>query len=78
MHVHSIQVYKLLLPPGCKDFYMYIKNKSLVNNVDDLYLRADQRFVDTYFSSYPGYYDTMDAGIKDEEGYIKVSYKIPN
>ena len=34
--------------------------------------RADERFVDTYFSNYPGYYDTMDAGVKDEEGYIKV------
>jgi len=33
---------------------------------------ADQRFVDTYFSTFPGYYDTMDAGVKDEHGYIKV------
>ena len=30
------------------------------------------RFVDTYFSTFPGYYDTMDAGVKDEHGYIKV------
>jgi len=33
--------------------------------------RADERFVKTYFSL-PGYYDTMDAGMKDENGYIKV------
>ena len=34
--------------------------------------RADQRFHDTYFKTFPGYYDTMDAGMKDENGYIKV------
>ena len=33
------------------------------------------RFVDTYFSNYPGYYDTMDAGVKDEHGYIKVHHR---
>jgi len=49
-------VAKLPMPPGC---------------MSTLY-RADQRFEDTYFSNYPGYYDTMDAGIKDEQGYIKV------
>ena len=45
------------MPPGC---------------MSTLY-GADQRFVDTYFSTFPGYYDTMDAGVKDEHGYIKVS-----
>merc|ERR1711962_328405 len=49
-------VAKLPMPPG---------------TMTTLY-KADQRFVDTYFSSYPGYYDTMDAGVKDEHGYIKV------
>ena len=34
--------------------------------------KADERFKETYFSSFPGYYDTMDAGMKDEHGYIKV------
>ena len=33
--------------------------------------RADERFVKTYFGI-PGYYDTMDAGIRDKNGYIKV------
>lgn len=33
---------------------------------------ADERFVDTYFKSYPGYYDTCDAGFRDIEGYISV------
>jgi len=49
-------VAKLPMPPGCMSTLF----------------RADERFVDTYFSNYPGYYDTMDAGVKDEEGYIKV------
>lgn len=49
-------VAKLPMPPGC---------------MSTLY-NADQRFVDTYFTAYPGYYDTMDAGVKDEHGYIKV------
>ena len=34
--------------------------------------KANDRFVDTYFSNFPGFYDTMDAGMKDEHGYIKV------
>jgi len=49
-------VAKLPMPPGC---------------MTTLY-NADQRFEDTYFSAYPGFYDTMDAGVKDEHGYIKV------
>ena len=49
-------VAKLPMPPGC---------------MSTLY-QADGRFVDTYFTSYPGYYDTMDAGVKDEHGYIQV------
>jgi len=49
-------VAKLPMPPGCMSTLF----------------KADDRFVETYFSSYPGYYDTMDAGIKDEHGYIKV------
>lgn len=49
-------VAKLPMPPGCMS--------TLFN--------ADRRFVDTYFTSYPGYYDTMDAGVKDEHGYVKV------
>ena len=49
-------VAKLPMPPGCMSTLF----------------QADQRFVDTYFTSYPGFYDTMDAGVKDEHGYIKV------
>lgn len=48
---------KLPLPPGC---------------VSSLY-EADDRFKEIYFSSYPGYYDTMDAGYYDEFGYIYVT-----
>ena len=33
---------------------------------------ADQRFVDAYFTDYPGYYKTGDAGYIDENGYIFV------
>ena len=49
-------VARLPMPPGC---------------MSTLY-KADQRFEETYFQSYPGYYDTMDAGVMDEHGYIKV------
>ena len=49
-------VAKLPMPPGCMSTLF----------------RADQRYKETYFQNYPGYYDTMDAGVKDENGYIKV------
>jgi len=47
---------KLPMPPGCMSTLF----------------KANDRFVDTYFSNFPGFYDTMDAGMKDEHGYIKV------
>ncbi|KAK6641040.1 hypothetical protein RUM44_012739 [Polyplax serrata] len=50
-------VVKLPLPPG---------------TMSTLY-RADERFVETYFTKYPGYYDTMDAGYVDEFGYVYVT-----
>ncbi len=33
---------------------------------------ADDRYVDTYFTHYPGYYETGDAGYIDENGYVFV------
>jgi propionyl-CoA synthetase len=33
---------------------------------------ADQRFLETYLSSFPGYYETADAGYFDEAGYVFV------
>ena len=33
---------------------------------------ADDRFRDTYLSSFPGYYETADAGYIDEAGYVFV------
>ena len=33
---------------------------------------ADERFVDSYLSQFPGYYKTADAGYIDEEGYVFV------
>ncbi len=33
---------------------------------------ADQRYVKTYFSRYPGFYETGDAGFIDEDGYVFV------
>ncbi|XP_059162011.1 acyl-CoA synthetase short-chain family member 3, mitochondrial-like isoform X2 [Physella acuta] len=51
------QIYvKLPLPPGFMS--------SLYKN--------DKLFNDLYFSSLPGYYDTMDVGTRDKEGYISV------
>src|SRR6185312_10075956 len=34
--------------------------------------QADQRFVESYLSAYPGYYQTGDAGFIDADGYIQV------
>jgi propionyl-CoA synthetase len=33
---------------------------------------ADQRYVDSYLSDYPGFYKTGDAGFIDEDGYVFV------
>ncbi|XP_011204576.1 acyl-CoA synthetase short-chain family member 3, mitochondrial [Bactrocera dorsalis] len=35
--------------------------------------KNDELFNKTYFQKYPGYYDTMDAGYKDENDYIFVT-----
>src|SRR5438132_12732534 len=34
--------------------------------------QADDRFVQSYLSAYPGYYQTADAGLIDADGYIHV------
>ncbi|KAK3735192.1 hypothetical protein QZH41_017943, partial [Actinostola sp. cb2023] len=34
--------------------------------------KADDRFIKTYFEKYPGYYDSCDAGIIDEDGYVTI------
>ncbi len=34
--------------------------------------QADERYVDSYLSDYPGYYKTSDAGYIDEDGYVFV------
>ena len=34
--------------------------------------QQDERFVQSYLSAYPGYYQTADAGFIDEDGYIQV------
>jgi propionyl-CoA synthetase len=47
---------KLPMPPGCFP--------TLWN--------AEERFVESYLSEYPGYYLTGDAGMIDEEGYVFV------
>ncbi len=33
---------------------------------------ADERFIDSYFSEFPGYYKTADAGFIDEDDYVFV------
>lgn len=50
-------VVKLPLPPS---------------NMSTLY-KNDDLFEKVYFQRYPGYYDTMDAGYKDENGFIFVT-----
>src|SRR5688572_2039846 len=47
---------KLPLPPGCLP--------TLWN--------ADDRFRDSYLTTFPGFYNTSDAGFLDEEGYVYV------
>jgi propionyl-CoA synthetase len=37
---------------------------------------ADERYVDSYLSRYPGYYLTADAGFKDEDGYLAIMSRI--
>ena len=37
---------------------------------------ADDRFVESYLSDYPGYYITSDAGYVDEDGYVFVMSRI--
>jgi propionyl-CoA synthetase len=49
-------VIKLPLPPGC---------------LPTLW-QADDRFVESYLTEFPGYYKTADAGFKDDDGYIFV------
>ena len=49
-------VCKLPLPPG---------------TLSTLY-KAEDRFREAYFKTFPGYYDTCDAGIIDEQGYIHI------
>ncbi|KAG5674015.1 hypothetical protein PVAND_004008 [Polypedilum vanderplanki] len=48
---------KLPLPPG---------------NMSTLY-KNDDLFEKLYFQRFPGFYDTMDAGYKDESGYVYVT-----
>ena len=49
-------VAKLPLPPG---------------NLVTLF-KADERFVQAYMSTFPGYYDTSDGGYIDQDGYVYV------
>ncbi len=47
---------KLPLPPGC---------------LPTLW-RNNERFRESYFSAFPGYYETSDAGYVDEDGYVYI------
>ena len=47
---------KLPLPPGTLP--------TLYNN--------DERYISEYLTKFPGYYDTMDAGIIDSDGYVSI------
>ena len=50
-------VLKLPLPPGC--FTTLWKN--------------DELYREIYFTKYPGFYDTMDVGIRTDHGFIETS-----
>jgi propionyl-CoA synthetase len=47
---------KLPLPPGCLPTLWH----------------ADDRFRKSYLTTFPGYYETGDAGMKDDDGYVYV------
>ena len=49
-------VLKLPLPPGCAPMLW----------------NAEQRYREAYLSTFPGYYDTSDAGMVDAEGFVWV------
>jgi propionyl-CoA synthetase len=53
-------VVRLPLPPGC---------------LMTLW-EADERFAQAYFSRYPGYYLTGDAGYRDSDGYLSIMSRI--
>ncbi len=53
-------VVKLPLPPGC---------------LPTLW-QADERYIESYLSRYPGYYLTSDAGYKDDDGYLAIMSRI--
>lgn len=33
---------------------------------------ADERFIEEYLTAYPGFYDTKDAGMVDDDGYVHI------
>ena len=35
-----------------------------------------QRMVDTYFTTYPGYYFTGDGALRDEDGYLRITGRV--
>jgi propionyl-CoA synthetase len=50
---------------------LVIKNPLPPGNFITLW-NAEERFIDAYFSKFPGYYETGDAGYIDENGYVFV------
>jgi propionyl-CoA synthetase len=36
----------------------------------------DERFIEAYMTTIPGYYDTGDAGIIDDDGYVHVMARV--
>jgi len=36
----------------------------------------DERYIKEYLMKFPGYYDTMDAGIIDEDGYVSIMFRV--
>jgi propionyl-CoA synthetase len=39
--------------------------------------QQDERFREAYLDDFPGYYKTADAGFKDEDGYVYMSWAAP-
>ncbi|CAL1532092.1 unnamed protein product, partial [Lymnaea stagnalis] len=50
---------------------IYVKTPLPPGFMSTLY-KNDDLFKETYFNGMPGYYDTMDSGVRDKDGYISV------
>ena len=59
---------------GAAEGYLAIK-RSWPGQIRTVY-GDHQRLIDTYFSTYPGYYFTGDGALRDSDGYIRITGRV--